>query len=303
MFIPERKENPYGNPFSFPDYLAIREANEVFSGLTAHTVFTAHLSADGFTERLPGAFVSANIPDVLGIQPVAGRGFLPEEGQVPGGHPVTMISNRLCRDRFQASDEAVGKTVKINGHSFTLIGVLPDHFMGYPLTLSDVWVPLMMQPQVMGRNQLDTRRAYWLRLVGRLRPDVGLRSANSRSAGLMSRLKLDTPEEGNRILTLVPEVEARMGPHSQMTLLWIFLSATAGAVLLIACANIANLLLARARERKQEIAIRLAAGASRERLIRYLLTETGLLFFGGGRNGDTGGDLVHRRPKSIPVVR
>ena len=153
------RENPFGNPYSFPDYLAIREANQVFSGLMAHGGFTAHLSADGFTVRVGGALVSANTPDVLGIEPVVGRAFLPEEGQVPGRHAVAMISTRLWRDRFQANDDVVGKTVKINGHPFTLVGILPDHFMGLPLTLSDVWVPLMMQPQVEPRNSLDTRRA------------------------------------------------------------------------------------------------------------------------------------------------
>ena len=279
------RENPFGNPYSFPDYLAIREANQVFSGLMAHGDFTAHLSADGFTVRVGGALVSANTPDVLGIEPVVGRAFLPEEGQVPGRHAVAMISTRLWRDRFQASDDVVGKTVKINGHPFTLVGILPDHFMGLSLTLSDVWVPLMMQPQVEPRNRLDTRRAYWLRVVGRLRPDINLDSAHSSLSALMPRLNIDTPEDKNRILTLVPEVDARLGPHSQMTSLWIFLSAIAGAVLLIACANIANLLLARATQRRQEMAIRPAAGASRERLIRYLLTETGVLFLAGGTAG------------------
>ena len=104
------RENPFGNPYSFPDYLAIREANQVFSGLTAHGGFTAHLSADGFTERLGGALVSANTPDVLGIEPVVGRAFLPEEGQVPGRHAVAMISTRLWRDRFQANDDVVEKS-------------------------------------------------------------------------------------------------------------------------------------------------------------------------------------------------
>ena len=276
------RENPFGNPYSFPDYLAIRDANQVFSGLMAHGPFTAHLSADGFTERLGGALVSANTPDVLGIEPVVGRAFLPEEGQVPGRHAVAMISTRLWRDRFQANHDAVGKIVKINGHPFTLIGVLPDHFMGWPLTQSDIWVPLMMQPQVEPRSRLDTRRAYWLNAVGRLRPDINLDSAHSSLSALMPRLKIDTPEAKDRILTLLPEVESRMGPRNQSRFLWLFLSAIAGAVLLIACANIANLLLARARERRQEMAIRLAAGVSRERLIRYLLTETGVLFLAGG---------------------
>ena len=276
------RENPFGNPYSFPDYLAIREANQVFSGLMAHGLFTAHLSADGFTERLGGALVSANTPDVLGIEPVIGRSFLPEEGQVPGRHAVAMISTRLWRDRFQSSQDAVGKFLKINGHPFTLVGILPDHFMGTSLTLSDVWVPLMMQPQVEPRNRLDTHRAYWLSVVGRLRPNTGLDSAHSSLSALMPRLKIDTPEERDRILTLVPEAESRMGPRNQLRSEWIFLSAIAGAVLLIACANIANLLLARARERRQEMAIRLAAGARRGRLIRYLLTETIVLFLAGG---------------------
>ena len=163
--------------FPFPAFLTIREANRVFSGLIAYKALTVHLSADGFTERLWGGMVSANYMEVLGIEPGVGRGFLPEEGQAPGRHAVAMISHRLWRDRFHGSRDIVGKTVRANGHPFTLVGVMPAHFKGI-FGRQDVWVPMMMQPQVTPPNRLDDAN-YRLRIIGRLKPDINLETAQT----------------------------------------------------------------------------------------------------------------------------
>ena len=138
--------------FSFPVYLTIQKANQVFSGLIAYTGLTVHLNADGFTERLWGGLVSANYTDALGIEPSIGRGFRPEEGQVPGRYPVVMISDRLWRDRFHGSRDIVGKTVRVNGHPFTLVGVMPRHFTGKSSSSVNRWPNNSGPPPILLEN-------------------------------------------------------------------------------------------------------------------------------------------------------
>jgi predicted permease len=273
-------------PFSYLDYMDLRSRTRSFSGLIAYDINPMNLTGTGKPERVWGTLASANYFDVLGIRPILGRGFLPVEDQKPGGAPVVVISYRLWQLRYGGDPAVIGRTLRIDEHPFTIIGVTPAVFQGVQTGLrAELWIPLMMQQQVMAsRDLLQERSETWLGLVGRLPPGVTRGQAQAEMDLLMNQIveQFPTSHLGNNKVTLYPLWRAPFGANTYMYVLLPILMGIAGVVLLLACANVANLMLVRSISRRREIAIRLSIGASRWRLVRQLLVESIVLSSAGG---------------------
>jgi predicted permease len=278
--------------FSYPDYQYYRDRNDMFSDLLAFALFSKALTSDGQSEIILGNLVSGNYFDVLGIKAFLGRTFLPEEDQVPNRNPVTVISHSLWARRFHGDPQVIGKVVKLNGHDFTIIGVAPTEFRGLhwaTVATTDVWVPLNMAGQLeVSLDSLSRRDWSWLNLRGRLKAEVTVEQAQAVIMVLMRQLEqantnIHRPYQDYRV-RVVPTSKVRFDPRTDEILVPVVggLMTVAGLVLLITCANLANLLLAHSAGRSKEMAVRLAMGASRGRLIRQLLIESvGLSILGG----------------------
>ncbi|HEY7183532.1 MAG TPA: ABC transporter permease [Blastocatellia bacterium] len=280
-----RRSGNQAFPISYPDYKDYRDRNVVFSGLAAFNLDTFNLMGrDGRPERIFGSLVSGNFFDVLGVRAALGRTFAPDEDRTPGTHPVAVISHRLWQRRFAADPALIGKTIRLNQRDFTVIGVAPEGFSGSWVGLAvDLWAPLMMSPQLsrMG-DMFNLRDSHNLPVIGRLKDGVTFEQAQDNAQNIAAQLAKDYPKDdegmGAALFTLIDEPYG-MG---QMAPWFVVLMVVAGLVLLIACANVANLLLARAAGRGREMGVRIAFGASRGRLVRQLLTESLLLAAMGG---------------------
>lgn len=278
--------------FSYPDYVDLRDRSRLLEGVAAYSSIEVGLGGEAGAERVEGLIVSGNYFEVLGVKPLRGRTFTPDEDRTEGTHPVVVIGQGLFERSFAADPALVGGVIEIDGSPFTVVGVVPRSTPTVDLEARpEVWVPLMMHGVVLsgfrafGTELFGNRGTHWLQLVARLTEGVDRRAAAEELRALAGWQAAENPETNTGwSVALGSARDARAGVPSGRPLarLSALLAAVVGMVLLIACANVANLLLAGALERRQEMGIRLAMGANRQRILRQNLTESVVLAAVGG---------------------
>lgn len=303
---PERLVDIYGHTAtssthdtnSFPNFVDYEDQTETLSGLVAYTNFFANLSIAGSSELVIGELVSRDYFSVLGVQPAKGRAFSPDEFTAVGASPVAILSHPFWQTRFGADPDVLGRTLRLNGLAYTVVGVAPEGFGGmFPAVSAQMWLPVSMVEEVEplgnqrgsgggpGSHRLERRGQHFLWVKGRMKPDVTVGQVQAEMASIAARLEAEYPEtnERERVAVLAtndvalnPDFDATVAPAGMVLL------GAVGLVLLVACANLANMMLSRASSRQRELALRNALGAGQGRLIRQMLTESMMLALAGG---------------------
>jgi predicted permease len=283
--------------FSYPEYVYCRDHQDVFSNLVAASwplrvlasISDGNQQGGNELKTLQGQIVSGNYFPGLGIGTRLGRTFGPGEDRAPGANPVIVLSYAFWQRGFQGDTQIVGRTIKVNGTAFTIVGVAPQEFTGTSVIpqVPDFWAPMSMQSQLVpGQNWLNQPTDFRFQVLARLKPTIGMKEAQAEADALIHQFATTyTPRNRTRAITLqrtaffgnTDDVRFQAGVATLMLIV--------GMVLFVACANVANMLLARGAARQREISVRMALGASRGRVVRHLLTESILLSLAGGLAG------------------